>query len=107
MTTFLTIVLLIGIVAHFLLVLLEVFGAHSNSHVAAAAHFMRSGGLSSIFWGVFLTLGSLVPLVLLCIALLVPVAQPALLGSAGLCALAGLFAYEHCFVVAGQVVPLS
>jgi Fe-S-cluster-containing dehydrogenase component/formate-dependent nitrite reductase membrane component NrfD len=107
MTTFLTIVLLAAIAAHLLLVLLEVFGAHSNSHVATAAHFMRSGGLSTIFWGIFLTLGSLVPLVLLCIALLVPIAQPALLGIAGLCALAGLFAYEHCFVVAGQVVPLS
>ncbi|GAC1467480.1 MAG: polysulfide reductase NrfD [Ktedonobacteraceae bacterium] len=107
LTTFFSIVLLVAVAAHLLLVLLEVFGAHSNSHVAAAAHFIRSGGLSSIFWGVFLTLGSLVPLVLLSIALLVPVAQPALLGIAGLLALAGLFAYEHCFVVAGQIVPLS
>ncbi len=107
MTTFLSIVLLAAIAVHFLLVLLEVFGAHSNSHVAAAAYYMRSGGLSSIFWGAFLTLGSLVPLALLCLALLVPVAQPTLLGIASLCALAGLFAYEHCFVVAGQIVPLS
>ncbi len=107
LTMFLTIVLLAAIAAHLLLVLLEVFGAHNNSHVAAAAHCISSGGLSRIFWGVFLTLGSLVPLVLLCIALLLPVARPVLLGIAGLCALAGLFAYEHCFVVAGQIVPLS
>ncbi len=107
LTTFFSIVLLVAVATHLLLVLLEVFGSHSNSHVAAAAHFISSGGLSSIFWGAFLTLGSLVPLVLLCIALLVPVAQPALLGIAGLLALAGLFAYEHCFVVAGQIVPLS
>ncbi|HEU0002422.1 MAG TPA: NrfD/PsrC family molybdoenzyme membrane anchor subunit, partial [Ktedonobacteraceae bacterium] len=105
--TFFSMVLLAAIAVHLLLVLLEVFGAHSNSHVAAAAHYIRSGGLSGIFWGVFLTLGSLVPLVLLCLTLLVPIAQPALLGIAGLCALAGLFAYEHCFVVAGQIVPLS
>lgn len=107
MTTFFSLVLLAAIAAHLLLVLLEVFGSHSNSHVAAAAHFIRNGGLHRLFWGAFLTLGSLVPLLLLCIALLVPVAQPALLGVAGLLALVGLFAYEHCFVVAGQIVPLS
>jgi hypothetical protein len=44
---------------------------------------------------------------MLIIALFVPVAQPALLGVAGIFALVGLFAYEHCFVVAGQIVPLS
>jgi hypothetical protein len=44
---------------------------------------------------------------MLCIALFMPVAQPALLGIAGIVALVGLYAYEHCFVVAGQVVPLS
>jgi hypothetical protein len=37
----------------------------------------------------------------------VPSAQAALLGLAGIFVLAGLFAYEHCFVVAGQSVPLS
>jgi len=107
MTTFFSIVLLAAIATHLLLVLLEVFGSHSNSHVAAAAHCMSSGGLRSIFWGAFLTLGSLVPLLLLCLAFLVPIAQPALLGIAGIFALLGLFAYEHCFVVAGQIVPLS
>jgi hypothetical protein len=45
--------------------------------------------------------------VMLVLALFVPVAQPALLGVAGIFALAGLFAYEHCFVTAGQIVPLS
>ena len=101
------VVLLSAIVLHVLLVFVEVFGAHSNSHVAAAARFMSRGGLKDIFWGLFFVVGSLVPIVMLCIALLVPVAQPVLLALAGIIALVGLYAYEHCFVVAGQVVPLS
>lgn len=101
------IVLLSAIVVHVLLVLLEVFGAHSNSHVAAAAHSIYRGGLREVFWGLFFIIGSVIPVVMLSVALLVPVAQPALLGVAGIVALVGLFAYEHCFVIAGQSVPLS
>jgi Fe-S-cluster-containing dehydrogenase component/formate-dependent nitrite reductase membrane component NrfD len=106
-TRFLTIVLLIAIAAHLLLVLWEVFGSHANSHVVAAARYMSKGGLKDIFWSRFFAIGSLLPIVMLIIALFVPVAQPALLGVAGIFALVGLFAYEHCFVVAGQIVPLS
>ncbi len=99
--------LLCAVVAHVLLIFLEVFGAHSNSHVATAAHYITGGPLRSIFRGLFLALGSLVPALLLIVALLVPVAQPLLLALAGITALVGLFAYEHCFVVAGQAVALS
>jgi formate-dependent nitrite reductase membrane component NrfD len=106
-TTFLIIVLLIAIAVHLLLVLWEVFGTHANSHVAAAARYMSQGGLKDIFWSQFFAIGSLLPIAILIVALFVPVAQPALLGIAGIFALVGLFAYEHCFVVAGQIVPLS
>ena len=61
----------------------------------------------SIFWGPFFAIGTLLPLLLLVIALRAPAAQSALLGFAGAFALVGLFAYEHCFVTAGQAVPLS
>ena len=107
LSNFFTVVLLIAVALHVLLVMIEVFGAHTNSHVAAAAHFMTHGGLNDTFWGPFFIVGSLIPLIMLVIALFVPAAQPALLGLAGVLALAGLFAYEHCFVVAGQIVPLS
>jgi Fe-S-cluster-containing dehydrogenase component/formate-dependent nitrite reductase membrane component NrfD len=106
-STLLTIILLSAITLHILLIMIEVFGSHSNSHVATAAHYMRSGRLQGIFWGVFFALGSILPLVMLLIAFIVPAAQPALLGCAGVLALVGLFAYEHCFVTAGQIVPLS
>src|SRR5207302_2675488 len=106
MSNLFTIILLSAIVLHVLLIFIEVFGSHSNSHVAAAARFMTRGGLKATFWGPFFALGSLIPIVMLCIALFAPAAEPALLGIAGIVALAGLYAYEHCFVVAGQVVPL-
>ena len=106
-STFLTIVLLGAIALHVLFIMLEVFGSHSNNHVAIAARYMSRGGLKDTFWGPFFLIGSIIPIGMLCIALLVPAAQPALLGFAGILALAGLFAYEHCFVVAGQIVPLS
>jgi Fe-S-cluster-containing dehydrogenase component/formate-dependent nitrite reductase membrane component NrfD len=105
--TLFTIVLLSAVVVHMLLALVEVFGAHSNSHVAAAAHFISRGDLHRVFWGLFIIIGSALPFIMLSSALLIPVAQPALLGVAGITALVGLFAYEHCFVTAGQSVPLS
>jgi Fe-S-cluster-containing dehydrogenase component/formate-dependent nitrite reductase membrane component NrfD len=102
-----TLLLLGAILIHLLLVCVEVFGTHNNSHVAIAARYMSQGGLKDTFWGPFFAVGSLIPCIMLCIALFVPGAQPVLLGLAGILALAGLYAYEHCFVVAGQVVPLS
>ena len=106
-TALLTITLLSAVIVHLLLVLMEVFGSHSNSHVAAAAHYITGGPLRRIFMGLFLGLGCTVPIVLLIVALIVPIAQIPLLAIAGLAALIGLFAYEHCFVVAGQSVALS
>ena len=103
----LTITLLSAVIVHLLLVLMEVFGSHSNSHVASAAHYITNGPLRRIFMGLFLGTGCVVPMVLLIVALLVPIAQIPLLAIAGLLALVGLFAYEHCFVVAGQSVALS
>jgi Fe-S-cluster-containing dehydrogenase component/formate-dependent nitrite reductase membrane component NrfD len=107
LSTLFTTVLLIATILHVLLILLEVFGSHSNSHVAIAARYMSKGGLKDTFWGPFFAIGSIIPIFMLSIALLVPTAQLALLGFSGILALVGLFAYEHCFVVAGQIVPLS
>src|SRR5579859_482400 len=107
LTATLKYMLLCALAVHGLLVVMEVFGPHTNSHVSAAAHYMVKGPLQDIFWGPFFAIGTLIPLLLLGITLLAPAAQPALLGFAGIFALIGLFAYEHCFVTAGQSVPLS
>ena len=106
-STSLAIIMLIAILLHIFLIMIEVFGSHSNSHVATAAHYMRKGRIKDIFWGLFIALGSLLPSAMLCIALIGSETQPALLAFAGLLALIGIFAYEHCFVTAGQIVPLS
>lgn len=106
-TSMLAVTLLIALALHGALVLVEVFGPHTNSHVAAAAHYMVRGPLQFTFWGPFFAVGTLIPLLLLVIGLLAPALQLALLCFAGICALVGLFAYEHCFVTAGQAVPLS
>ena len=106
-STLLTIVLLSALSLHVLFVMLELFGSHTNRHVAIAAHYMSRGGLRGVFWGLFVVIGSIFPIAMLIVALVVPVAQPVLLGAAGIFALIGLFAYEHCFVKAGQIVPLS
>jgi Fe-S-cluster-containing dehydrogenase component/formate-dependent nitrite reductase membrane component NrfD len=100
-------ILLVALALHGLLALIEVFGSHANSHVATAARYMVRGPLQIIFWGPFFAIGTLIPLLMLVIGLLAPAASLALLGIAGVFALVGLFAYEHCFVTAGQVVPLS
>jgi len=107
LTSLFTTVLLLAIIMHVGLALIEVFGSHTNSHVATAARSVSRGRLRAIFWWLFFASGSCLPLALLCVALLVPLAQLVLLGIAGIFALVGLFAYEHCFVVAGQIVPLS
>ena len=106
-TSMLAIILCVALAAHGLLVLVEVFGSHANSHVAAAAHYMSRGPLQYVFWGPFFAVGTLLPLLLLVIGWLAPGGQSVLLCFAGIFALAGLFAYEHCFVTAGQSVPLS
>jgi len=106
-TSMLAVMLFVALAVHGMLALVEVSGSHTNSHVAAAAHFITRGPLQYIFWGPFFVVGTLLPLFLLAIGWFAPNAQPVLLCFAGICALAGLFAYEHCFVTAGQSVPLS
>lgn len=104
---YLTLVLLFALVLHTTLVLFEIFGPHTNQHVALAARYMSRGGLRSLFWGLFFCVGSILPIAILIVALLVPGAQPILLALAGILALPGLFVYEDYFVRAGQIVPLS
>ena len=106
-STLLAIILLTTLSIHVLLALVEMLGAHTNRHVARAAHYLSRGALKEMFWGQFLVIGSLFPIAMLTIALAVPAAQPVLLALAGVLAIVGLFVYEHCFVQAGQSVPLS
>ncbi|MEX2329014.1 MAG: NrfD/PsrC family molybdoenzyme membrane anchor subunit, partial [Nitriliruptoraceae bacterium] len=81
-------------ITHLLLVLGELTLPHPTAHARMAAHNMVSGRLGSYFWAsIGLTL----------LALLTPVA-PVVGAVVGL---AGLLAFEHAYVQAGQSVPLA
>ncbi len=105
--TSLAVILLSALILHIVFALVEVLGSHANRHVATAAHYLSRGALKEMFWGQFFVIGSVIPIAMIIVALAVPAALPALLAFAGLLALVGLFVYEHCFVKAGQSVPLS
>ncbi len=83
----------------------ELFVPHANRQVTAAGHIITHGALRGIFWGLAVGVG----LGGAALAALLALATGALvwLALAGVAALVGLFAYEQCFVVAGQSVAIS
>lgn len=98
--------LLFGAVAvHVALALTDLYGRHATSEAAKAADVVRRGRLARTFWGLSLGVGGALALGALAIGLGDRV--PASVEVGALCALAGLAAYEHVWVRAGQSVPLS
>lgn len=88
-----------GVALHLLMIFGEVAVPHTNRDSALAArHITHRRG--AIFWLAAVAAGALLPLALL------PFGGPAL-RVAGLLAVAGLYVYEHLWIEAGQVVPLS
>jgi len=104
---FLSLLLLLAVVVHVALVMCELYGPHANRHVALAARSLWQGRLRLLFWLLSIAAGTLLPAILLVIGLAWPAGQPVLLALAAVLVLSGLLAYEHCFVTAGQIVPLS
>jgi formate-dependent nitrite reductase membrane component NrfD len=109
-STLCDVVLAAALVTHVFLILVgEIWTEHSSRAKQRAISLMVSGPYSRHFWGGAIVAGVAVPLALLVgqmsaigflpAALLEPVAA--------LLALAGLLAYEHCFVMAGQSIRLS
>ena len=85
--------------AHLLLVLGETTLTHSTAHARLATEAMTGGRYRPFF---------MAGLGLVALGVLAPLGPtPALAGAAGLAALAGLLAYEHAYVQAGQSVPLA
>ena len=99
-------VLLGGVAATAAFVWMEL-ASHGSRHVELAVETMTHGRYARQFWVGGVLVGMVVPAALAILALATDTASPALLASAGIAAVAGLFAYEDAFVRAGQSVPLS
>jgi hypothetical protein len=81
---------------------------HASEVAARAARAIRAGRYRGWFWGGAIVLGHGVPLVWLYGALAVGgLAGAWLVALAALAAIAGLYAYEHAFVMAPQEIPNS
>jgi Fe-S-cluster-containing dehydrogenase component/formate-dependent nitrite reductase membrane component NrfD len=100
----LALALAISVAAHLLVLLFEhVLSPSPTRHHELATHTILRGPYSSLFWGVAITGGGLLPLLLL-----LGLPSTPLVGSvAALLAIAGGAAWEYIWVEAGQSVPLS
>ena len=107
LTAFLCRCLLAALCAHTALLLGEIALPDKNARADCAVKYMLQGPLAVYFWlGAGLT-GIALPVYLL--ALYVPGSFPItpLPVAAAIMSLAGLLAYEYCYVRAGQALPLS
>jgi len=95
--------LVICLSLHLVMVLGEVAIPHTTDNARYAAHLITHGPFRNMFWGGAVALGSVLPALLLLTAASSPLAT----ALASLLALAGLLAFEWCFVMAGQSVPNS
>ena len=84
--------------AHLLFVLGETTLTHATAHARLAVHEMTGGRYRDFF---------LAGVVLVMVGIVAPLTSGPLTALAALAALAGLLAYEHAYVQAGQAVPLA
>lgn len=83
----------------------DVFQKHATSEAELSARYVRSGGGAYGFWLAFIAVGVIASTVLGAVYLASQEYLYAALAAAT--ALVGLYAYEHTWVKAGQVPPLS
>jgi len=93
----------ICLACHLLILLGEFAIPHATHNAAYAARMITHGPYRTLFWGGAVAMGGLLPALLLC----VDASSAIIVGLAALLALAGLLAFEWCFVMAGQRVPNS
>src|SRR5574337_1069145 len=98
-------VLLLSLLAHGVLLLIELLGPHPNHDAAAAARLLTRGPFRGRLWGGVFLGGIAAPIVVTLAG--VAWSSLPLTMLAGLLALAGLWLWEDLWVRAGQSVPLS
>jgi formate-dependent nitrite reductase membrane component NrfD len=94
------------VLAHALLVAMELTSPHVNLHVRKAVHLLTGGALSRRFWSQVVLAGLLLPLVLAGLTVFAGLSLW-FAAAAGVLTLAGLYVYEDLYVTAGQAVPIS
>lgn len=103
----LALTLLAAILVHAALIALELGMPHTTANAAWGVRALARGEQAWLFWGGGAGLGIVAALALLIAAFALPAIQGLLLALAGIAAFAGMAAYEHAFVQAGQAAPLS
>jgi Fe-S-cluster-containing dehydrogenase component/formate-dependent nitrite reductase membrane component NrfD len=101
----LALTLVLGLLAGLLVMWAELSVQHPDRDAARAAEMIYKGRYKRLFWGVSVTLGSVIPLAL--IALGVAFSLPALTALAGVLALVGILVTEHAWIEAPQLIPLA
>ncbi len=91
-----------GLVVHAALVGSELFTPHQTEDAEEAAHRITRGRFRAAFWGGGVAVGIALP-----IAALLLTGSAAAVAGAGVLALAGLFAYEYCWITAPQTISLA
>src|ERR1700722_12735407 len=100
-------VLIITLALHLLMLLGEVAMPHTTDNARYGARLMTRGPFARAFWFGAVTIGAIIPLLLLGGGLILGSPNHLVVGAASLLALTGLLIFEWCFVMAGQSVPNS
>ena len=93
--------LALGLLGGLLVFWAELSVRHPDRDAARAAQMIYKGRYKRLFWGVAVVLGSLVPLTL------IATGSPVAIAAAGVLALVGIFAAEHAWIEAPQMIPLA
>ncbi len=100
-------IFIVALLVDLFLVLAGEFGIpHATEVAAQAAHDISHGRYRRYFWGGSITIGHVVPLLLMLAAIFFG-GGPLVVILAGLAAIAGMYAYEYAFVMAPQDTPNS
>ncbi|MFB6155773.1 MAG: 4Fe-4S dicluster domain-containing protein [Haloferacaceae archaeon] len=91
-----------GLVTHAVLIASEIFTPHQTEDAEEAAARITRGEFRSVFWGGGIVVGVLLPLVALAVS-----ASAGVVAAAGVLTLAGLFAFEYCWITAPQTISLA
>lgn len=96
----------LGLIVHLALIASEIFTPHQTEDAEEAAARITRGRFSRAFWLGGIAIGILLPLAALAVSAVIGGGGVAI-AVAGAAALAGLFAFEYCWITAPQTISLA